>query len=114
MPDRSKLPIWAQTQILTLEGQVRELKAHIERLEKEAPDSNVKVSFYGVYKDYGLPMDSYVDFYLGESRQKYRDMVTVQHLKTKDSKVLRISTSGQLVIRPGGGCNAIEVATEGY
>ena len=65
------------------------------------------------YQDQGLPMDSEIDFYLGDSRQKYRNMITVQHLRTKDRKVLRVSSGGgTLVIKPGGGCNVIQVTTE--
>lgn len=109
--DLAKLPKWAQTRIEDLERHNMSLQAHIEDLEREAPDSNVKMAYH-THKDYGLPMDSSIDFYMGESRQKFRDMISVQHIRTKDRKVLRVSASDSIVVRPGGGNNVIEVATE--
>lgn len=109
--DVTRLPQWAQRKLRNLEAQAANLQAHIDELKSSHPDSNVKVS-PGIRDDYGLPPDSEIDFYLGDSREKWRDMITVQHLRTKDRKVLRISGNGQLVLLPSGGCNMIEIRTE--
>lgn len=108
----ARLPKWAQKEISIHEHHVANLKARIEELNDRHPDSNVLVSSH-VYGDASIPKDSEVDFYLGDGPyRKYQDMISVQHLRTKGRKVLRLSASGQLIVRPTGGCNVIEVTTE--
>ena len=105
----NRLPKWAQKEISGQERHVVNLKAHIAELNGKHPDSNVQLGNY-VYGDCNLPPDSAVGFYLGEPPyRKYRNLIEVQILGTRDRKVLRVAgQDGCLVIKPSSS-NAIEV-----
>lgn len=111
--DRSRLPQWAQRKLEGLEAQIAHWKAHVDELNNAHPGTNVRLSSH-IYGDTDLPPDSEVDFYLGDDRRKYTNMISVQHVRTKNREVLRISGSGQLTVLPSGGCNVIEIRTEPY
>jgi hypothetical protein len=79
MGDVSKLPKWAQDHIRHLEMTIQRHEERINELSSIFPDTNVKVTQHHIYPDVTLPPDSSVDFYMGESRERYRDMLTVKH-----------------------------------
>src|SRR5690348_17215308 len=92
--DVTRLPQLAQRRIAGLERQVENLKGQIEALNSQHPGTNVRLSNH-IYGDTDLPPDSEVEFYLGNGeRRKYHDMISVQHLRTKNRQVLRISGDG--------------------
>lgn len=104
----AKLPKWAQQEILSLERSRQGWKDRCEQLSGKYPDSNVQVSNH-IYGDMTLPRDSEVDFYLGDPPyRKYQNMIDVQLLRTKDRKLIRVSTSGLLAVYPGAS-NTVEL-----
>ena len=105
-----RLPKWAQRELESRELHVANLKAKIAELSSDHPDSNVKVNDF-IHGDRGLPPDSHIDFYLGDGRVKYRNMISVQHLRTKDRNVLRVAASETLVITPGA-TNTVEISSQ--
>lgn len=106
-----KLPQWAQREIKTLEASREGWKKRCEELSSANPDSNVKLGDY-IHGDYGLPPNSEVDLYLGQPPyRKFHNVITVQVLRTKDSKRVRISTSGTLAVYPSAS-NSIELGIE--
>ena len=109
----ARLAKWAQREIERWKREAEQYRARLEEIESTFPDSNVKVSQMRPYEDQGLPLDSEIDFYLGDERRKYQDMITVQHLRTKDRKVLRVSGSGNSLIVKPSASNTIEITLEG-
>lgn len=111
--DVTKLPKWAQARLQSLERQVVNLEDHIAQLSQEHANSNVQIDQSGVYPDHSLPSNSTIDFYVGDSRQKWHDMITVQIVLVPNGpNRLRVHSSEQLAIRPTGGINSVEIAVE--
>jgi hypothetical protein len=114
----AKLPKLVQSYIADLNREVQQLGHRLgdmnDYVTANYPGSNVQVARRGISddnKDIPLPPDSQVDFYLGAGRRKYSHMIGVTPIR-QERDWLRIETSGQLFMRPAGGCNVIEVSTD--
>lgn len=104
---RVKLPKKVQALLAHLEGEVEYLNDRIATIlatiDGAIPDTNVMVSATGYgasYADRPLPKNSQVDFYMGTSREKYRNMITVNHVRSKNGDWLRIASSDGISINP--------------
>jgi hypothetical protein len=113
---KARLPKKVQARLYYLEGQVEYLNDRIATILAERdgtiPDTNVRVSSVGynaTYADAPLPKDASIDFYLAGSRQKYRNMITVNHVHSR--AVLRIASSNGISITPVAS-NVIEVGVD--
>ena len=109
----ARLPKKVQARLGYLADQVKFLRERIEELKAfnvgQWPDTNVKVSAEGFgasYADRPLPGYSRIDFYMGTGEhRKYRNMITVNQVRSKNGEWLRITASG------GGGLLVVPVAS---
>ena len=109
--DLTRLPRWAQWRISTLESNVRSLEASLA--VRDAGRSDVALVDYdnSGRELVGLPPRSEVRFILGEERQYIEARV-----RERRPGILGLQLScdfGQLVVRPSGGVNCLEVGVEG-
>lgn len=102
---KQRLPVWAQEYIKHLERQNSGLLREITKANDGPADSNIKIHTYGIYPDRLLGSDEPVEFYLGESRERWDDMVIVRHGKDGELDVTghgSVSDQGrrELVVLP--------------
>jgi hypothetical protein len=104
-----RIPRYAYEYIEFLERQHAADIKYIAEITVDDNTSNVKVDGHSMRPDRPLPKNSGVDFYLGKSREKYRDMINVRHKRTSPDE-LEISSSGagRLSVSPQSG-NVIRV-----
>ena len=77
--DIKKLPKWAQDLLARKDREMATLKRETELLATQHPGSNTKVhTRLGLPGTWSLPDNSEVEFYLGNTREQYRQMVTVR------------------------------------
>ena len=116
----ARLPKKVQKRLVYLAGQVEYLNDRIEELKAfnagQWPDTNVKVSAEGFgssYADRQLPEYSRIDFYMGTGEhRKYRNMISVNHVRSKNGEWLRIAASGGGLLVVPVASNDIEVRIE--
>lgn len=77
MRDMSRLPQWVQAEIRLRDLRITRLEKRIVELSSEHPGSDTTIETY-VHPDVTLPSGSQIQFYLGESREKYASMVTAR------------------------------------
>ena len=78
--DMSKLPQWVQAEIVLRDRRIASLEKHIGEMSSEHPESRVKVAprippYQGAHD---LPDGSEVEFYLGDSRERYHQMISAK------------------------------------
>lgn len=111
--DVTRLPKWAQDEIATLKRQADELSAQLERVSNPHPNSNVRVSHYGMHPEVTLPQDSLIDFHMPRiSGRVVQPMISVRHDRVGDGDFLAVSSNtGKLIIESQSG-NTIRVYTK--
>ncbi len=112
--DVTKLPKWAQRKIESLEHRVDSLERLVDDTRTSFEPTNVKVSRLGPLPgslfdvDWGLPVNSEIDFYLGEDvSEKWHNTISVRHYRTKPGVLHVNSSGGVLTVQPAGGCNSL-------
>ncbi len=110
--DVTSLPVWAQQHIAHIQRRLDEATTRIEHLSGKHAGSNVQISSHYTYPDLTLPPDSQIDFYLGKDRQKYRDMISVRHMRSREGVLYVQGGGGYLSVRPVVS-NVVEITLEG-
>lgn len=113
--DVTRLPKWAQERIRLLEQTIVHQTSKIDELTSAHPGSNIRMPGYHDYPDTTLPANSQVEFYLGATRERHEDMISVRHANQKYSPgALEFSACrGLIAITPVAG-NVVRVKIEGF
>lgn len=97
--DVTKLPKWAQARIHSLESEVTNLKTHVAEISTDHEGTNVVIDQHHVYPDVGLPEFSQILFYLGNGRDRWRDVVEIRISRSNPERLeLRGTDSGLRII----------------
>jgi hypothetical protein len=77
--DLARLPKWTQDYIRSLVTLVDRQEAEIKKLSSEHPGSNLMLDGKVGYPAVSLPPNATVQFYLGEDRDDYHNLIEVHH-----------------------------------
>jgi hypothetical protein len=77
--DVGKLPKWAQDHIGYLHREINDLTRELTRVSAVHPGSNLMLDGKIGRPAITLPPDGTVQFYLGEDREDYRDLIEIHH-----------------------------------
>ena len=111
--DIARLPLWAREHVKYLRHLNTEKDKQIAELTSDHPDSNVQLNGHLSYPNKTLPPDSEVIFYMGDSRDKYRETIEVRHLRDQPG-TLTFTTSGAYITMRPWASNVMRVSITGY
>lgn len=90
----ARLPRWAQNYIDKIRNENASLKRHIAEAETSHEPTNVKLSSFYPYEDWGLPRDAEINFYMDGTSEKWKDMISVAQYEN-NSQWVRIAGDGR-------------------
>ena len=77
--DIQRLPKWAQEHIQNLNQHVNFVERELKRVSSQHPGSNVMLDGKIGLPAVSLPPNATIQFYMGEDREDYRDLIEIHH-----------------------------------
>jgi hypothetical protein len=98
--DIRKLPKWAQEHVEDLKRELARTDAEYNRVSNQHPESNLKLDGKVGYPPVGLPSNASIQFYMGDSREDYKDLFEIRHNRDNSHALEVYGYGGAVVIMP--------------